>query len=49
MIRDGDGFALAKVRNLRQLWNDANNNCILPQVTGNFYEKLKKPRKHFIV
>jgi hypothetical protein len=47
MIRDGDGFALAKVRNLRQLWNGVSNNCSRPQFTGNFYENSRKSRKHF--
>jgi hypothetical protein len=48
MIRDGDGFALAKVRNLRQLWNGANNNCFRPQIEQNFYGNPRKLRKHFV-
>jgi hypothetical protein len=49
MIRDGDGFALAKVRNLRQLWNDADNYCIRPRDKENFYENSRKPGKHFMM
>jgi hypothetical protein len=48
MIRDGDGFALAKVRNLRQLWNGANNNCFRPQIEQNFYGNPRKLRKQFV-
>jgi hypothetical protein len=49
MIRDGDGFALAKVRNLRQLWNRGNNNCMRPQLAGHFSKNLRKPGKHFVM